>query len=161
MIFLPLITAPQNFLDFPATLKSACGLIWPNIFWGASGVGKSSVLNGLYPHLNYRTNEISNFTLKGKHTTVTSVMEKVDATTFIVDTPGVREIDPYGITRENLSHHFIEFLPYIELCRFNTCTHNHEPDCGVIEAVEHEKISGERYDSYLRILETIEEDMVF
>lgn len=119
------------------------------------------MLNNIYPALNFKTGETSNFTLKGKHTTVTSVMVRVEPDTYIIDTPGIREIDPYGITKENLGHYFIEFKPYIDECRFNTCTHNHEPGCAVVAAVEEEKIPVERYESYLYLLETIEEGIVF
>jgi len=132
-----------------------------NIFWGHSGVGKSSILNTLYPYLNFKVKEISNYTSKGTHTTVTVRMEEVERDTFIIDTPGIREIDPYGITKENLSHYFIEFLPYIHDCKFNTCTHHHEPGCAVIDAVEEEKISLERYQSYLNLLDSIEDDLNF
>jgi ribosome biogenesis GTPase len=132
-----------------------------NLFWGQSGVGKSSIINKMFPDLNLGVGEISNFTDKGKHTTVTSIMIEADNDTFIIDTPGVREIDPFGIRKEDLGHYFIEFSDFALDCRFNTCTHLHEPGCAVIEAVEKEKISPERYDSYLRILETIEQDIVF
>lgn len=132
-----------------------------NLFWGQSGVGKSTILNKLYPELNLKTNIVSTYNDKGKHTTVTSVMLKSFNYTYIIDTPGIREIDPFGIRKEDLSHYFIEFAEYAEQCRFNTCTHEHEPGCEVIKAVEEEKIAGERYDSYLRILNTIEEDINF
>jgi len=132
-----------------------------NIFWGHSGVGKSSILNSVYPELKLKTAEISKATSKGKHTTVTSLLLEVEKNTFIIDTPGVREIDPYGITKENLGHYFVEFLPHINKCRFNTCTHFHEPDCAVTMAIDEGMISYERYESYLNILETIEDDMVF
>ena len=132
-----------------------------NLFWGQSGVGKSSIINKIYPGLDLGVGEISNFTDKGKHTTVTSIMIEAEKDTFIIDTPGVREIDPYGIRKEDLGHYFIEFPDFALDCRFNTCTHLHEPGCAVIEAVEKGQISPERYDSYLRILETIEQDIVF
>lgn len=132
-----------------------------NLFWGHSGVGKSSILNTLYPHLNFKVKEISNYSNKGTHTTVTVRMEKVDENTFVIDTPGIREIDPYGIKKENLSHYFIEFLPYIHDCKFNTCTHHHEPGCAIIKAVEDGKIFPERYESYLNLLNSIEEDLHF
>jgi len=132
-----------------------------NLFWGQSGVGKSSIINKMYPGLDLGVGEISNFTDKGKHTTVTSIMIEAEKDTFIIDTPGVREIDPYGIRKEDLGHYFIEFPDFALDCRFNTCTHLHEPGCAVIEAVEKGQISPERYDSYLRILETIEQDIVF
>ncbi len=132
-----------------------------NLFWGQSGVGKSSILNYLFPGINLNTGEISNATNKGKHTTVTSLMLKVKAETYIIDTPGIREIDPFGIRQKDLGHYFIEFAEFINKCRFNTCTHDHEPGCAVIEAVEQNKISEKRYDSYLRMLESIEEDIFF
>ncbi len=124
-----------------------------NLFWGQSGVGKSSILNAIYPQLNLKTGEISNYTSKGTHTTVTSNLFFVGENTFIIDTPGIR--------KEDLGHYFIEFADYINQCRFNTCTHQHEPGCAVVEAVNKGLITEERYDSYLRILETIEEDINF
>lgn len=132
-----------------------------NLFWGQSGVGKSSLLNLLFPKLNLKTGEISTSTSKGKHTTVTSLLRKVDNETFVIDTPGIREIDPYGIKKEDLGHFFIEFLPILNDCKFNTCTHNHEPGCAIIKAVNENRISPERYKSYLNMLETIEDDMNF
>ncbi len=132
-----------------------------NLFWGHSGVGKSSLLNVMYPELNLRTGSISTFTDKGTHTTVTTEMIKVNPETYIIDTPGIREVEPYGVKQEDLGHYFPEFLPYINECKFNTCTHHHEPGCAVIEAVEEEKIYLDRYESYLKILDTIEEDIIF
>ena len=132
-----------------------------NLFWGHSGVGKSTLLNKMFPDLNLKIGEVSQFSSKGVHTTVTSVMKKVEGNTFIIDTPGIREIDPYGIRKSDLGHYFIEFGNYINRCKFNTCTHHHEPGCAVIEAVENNLITPERYDSYLRILETIEDDLNF
>lgn len=131
------------------------------LFWGHSGVGKSSLLNKMFPGLNLKIGEVSDYTSKGTHTTVTSTMIKVAEETFVIDTPGLREIDPYGIKKIDLGHYFIEFGEYLNDCKFNTCTHHHEPDCAVITAVEKELISVERYESYLRILDTIEEDLNF
>lgn len=132
-----------------------------NLFWGQSGVGKSSLLNKIYPHLKLKVGEISNYTSKGTHTTVTSTMFYVGDNTYIIDTPGVREIDPYGIRKEDLGHYFIEFKKFINECRFSTCTHKHEPGCAVVNAVKNRFISEQRYDSYLRMLETIEDDINF
>jgi len=132
-----------------------------NLVCGQSGVGKSSLLNSLYPVLNLKVGTISNYTSKGTHTTVTSVMKKVDVNTFIIDTPGIREMDPYGIKKEDLSHYFRDLSEYLNECKFNTCTHYHEPGCGVVEALKQGKISKERYQSYLNLLETIEEDLFF
>jgi ribosome biogenesis GTPase / thiamine phosphate phosphatase len=146
--------------DSLADLKRLC-IGKRNLFWGQSGVGKSSLLNQIFPHLNLGTSAVSSSTDKGLHTTVTSVLIKVEDDTFVVDTPGIREIDPFGIRKEDLGHYFIEFGKFASDCRFNTCTHNHEPGCKVTEAVEQNQISHERYESYLRILETIEEDIIF
>jgi ribosome biogenesis GTPase len=132
-----------------------------NLFWGHSGVGKSSLLNKMYPELKLRIGEVSQFSSKGTHTTVTSVLIKVEKNTFIIDTPGIREIDPYGIRKADLGHYFIEFSDYINECKFSTCTHQHEPGCEVISAVNQGLIAEERYDSYLRILDTIEDDINF
>ena len=132
-----------------------------NILWGHSGVGKSSLLNKIFPDLKLEIGDISTFTGKGKHKTVTSKMIKIADNTYVIDTPGVREIDPFGIRKEDLGHHFIEFKPFLKNCRFSTCTHFHEPGCGVIKAAGSGKISKERYESYLRILETIEEDIIY
>ncbi|KAF0153613.1 MAG: ribosome bioproteinis GTPase [Ignavibacteria bacterium] len=132
-----------------------------NLIWGQSGVGKSSLLNWIYPNLKLKTGEVSSFSSKGKHTTVTSILNVIDENTRVIDTPGIREIDPYGIREEDLCHFFKDFEDYINNCRFNTCTHHHEPGCAVIEAVEDELINTERYLSYLNILESIEDDMNF
>jgi ribosome biogenesis GTPase len=132
-----------------------------NLLCGHSGVGKSSLLNKIYPHLNLKTGDVSKFSTKGTHTTVTSIMKKVEENTFIIDTPGLREIDPYGIKKIDLGHYFIEFTEHLKNCKFNTCTHHHEPGCAVVKAVETGSIKLERYESYLRILDTIEEDLDF
>lgn len=131
------------------------------LFWGPSGVGKSSILNKIFPKLNLKIASISTSTMKGKHTTVTSRLFFMEDETYIIDTPGIREIDPYGIKKEYLGHFFPEFRNFINACRFNTCTHNHEPGCAVLRAVKDSLIPEIRYESYLRILNTIEDDINF
>jgi ribosome biogenesis GTPase len=155
-VFLTSTKNSSGFTDLAKYLKGK-----KNLFWGQSGVGKSSLLNLLYPNLKLKVGEISNYTSKGTHTTVTTVMIYVGEETYILDTPGVREIDPFGIRKEDLGHYFKEFENYLNNCRFNTCTHHHEPDCAIIKALENGKVSYERYDSYLRILETVEKDINF
>ncbi|MCK5456797.1 MAG: ribosome small subunit-dependent GTPase A, partial [Melioribacteraceae bacterium] len=81
--------------------------------------------------------------------------------TVVIDTPGIREFAPYGIEKQDLAHYFIEFLPYVNNCKFNTCTHFHEPGCAVVQAVEEEEIDIQRYYSYLNLLETIEDDVIY
>lgn len=153
------LTSIFNQKSFDKLVKALKGK--KNLFWGQSGVGKSSLLNLIYPHLNLKVGEISNYTLKGTHTTVTSEMLYVGDGTYIIDTPGVREIEPFGIKKEFLGYYFKDFEPFINNCRFNTCTHHHEPGCAIIIAVENGKISEERYESYLRILNSVEEDINF
>jgi len=153
------LTSIKNNLGL-AELKNSI-LNAKNLFLGHSGVGKSSLMNKLFPGLNFNIGEVSNYTTKGTHTTVTSVMIKVTESTFVIDTPGLREVEHYGIEKKDLGHYFIEFGGYINNCKFSTCTHHHEPGCKVIEAVEKELIDAERYDSYLRMLDTIEEDINF
>ncbi len=131
------------------------------IFWGQSGVGKSSIINKIYPELNLKIGEVSDYTNKGRHTTVSVNLYFGKDDSNLIDTPGIREIDPFGIKKEDLSHYFIEFNKFRLDCKFNTCTHNHEPGCAVEKAVNQGKISIERYDSYLSLLNTIEDDMLF
>lgn len=130
------------------------------LFWGHSGVGKSSLINYCFPQLDLRVGEISTYNFKGKHTTVIVNMNRIDKKTFIIDSPGIREIDPFGITKEDLCHYFREFEKYLGNCRYYRCTHHHEPGCAIIEALEKEEIAPERYESYLRILDTVEDDML-
>lgn len=132
-----------------------------SLFFGQSGVGKSSLLNELFPRLNFKVGEVSLSTSKGKHTTVTSIMNKVAEGTYIIDTPGIREFDPYGVREEDLGHYFPEIAAAADNCRFNTCTHDHEPGCAVRDAMEGNIISPARYESYLNILRTIEEGLFF
>lgn len=130
-----------------------------NIFWGPSGVGKSSLINAIYPQANLKVGEISDYTTKGKHTTVTSQLIEIDKNTYLIDSPGIREIEPFGVSKIDLSHYFNEFKKFIPKCKFNTCTHDHEPACAVRKAVEKGKISQERYLSYINLLYTIEDDI--
>ena len=144
-------------------IKKLSGLIKgkTSIFWGQSGVGKSSLINKLFPELNLRVGEISDYNNKGRHTTVSVNLYLGKENSNLIDTPGIREIDPFGIKKEDLSHYFLEFNKHRFDCRFNTCTHNHEPGCAIDRAVESGEISPERYDSYLSLLNTIEDDMLF
>ena len=155
-VFLTSIKNKSTFTDLKSILRNKKTLLW-----GQSGVGKSSILNLIFPKLNLKVGEISSYSAKGTHTTVTSSMIYVGDETYIIDTPGVREIDPFGIRKEDLGHYFKEFELFINECKFSTCTHSHEPGCAVISAVKSGKISENRYESYLRILETVEKDINF
>lgn len=129
-----------------------------SVFIGHSGVGKSSIMNKLDSRINQKIGEISEAWNKGKHVTVTAQLFQIDDNTYVIDTPGVREIEPFGISREDITHYFKEIAFFARDCRFNTCTHTHEPDCKVKEALEEGIIPEERYISYLRLVETLEED---
>lgn len=132
-----------------------------NLFCGQSGVGKSSLLNSLYPNLNLKIGDVSASTQKGKHTTVSAILKDVGNSTVVIDTPGIREFAPYGIIKQDLAHYFKEFETFINNCKFNTCTHFHEPGCAVVEAVEEYEIDIQRYQSYLNLLETIDDDVLY
>jgi ribosome biogenesis GTPase len=121
---------------------------------GPSGVGKSSLLNAVYPELNLRTGDLRDFASKGRHTTRAAHLYRLPlgVDTFVADTPGIRELGLYDIAPENLGFYFREMLPYLHDCRFPGCTHDHEPDCAVRAAVETGAIAQERYASYLRLL---------
>jgi ribosome biogenesis GTPase len=119
---------------------------------GFSGVGKSSLLNALYPNLQLRTGDISAYSQKGKHTTTFAELFEPCGGTRIIDTPGIKELGVIDIAEYELSHFFPEIRAHLDQCKFNTCTHTHEPGCAVRQAVEDGRIALERYKSYLSIL---------
>ncbi len=120
---------------------------------GPSGVGKSSLCNALFPGLDLRTAEISESVNKGRHTTVGALLVPIpDALGgFVVDTPGLREVGMWGLPPGNLDRCFPEFRPLLGQCRFDNCSHDHEPRCAVRDAVEAGTVSRERYESYLKL----------
>jgi ribosome biogenesis GTPase len=126
-----------------------------SMFLGASGVGKTSLLNQLSPDLGKKVAEISHATGKGIHTTSSTEIIPLNKDTFIADSPGVREFALWGVARRDLGGCFREFQPFIEQCRFRDCAHDQEVDCGVKRAVEQGEIDRERWESYLRILHTL------
>lgn len=122
------------------------------LFSGHSGVGKSTLINLIVPDLELKTSEISDFSDKGVHTTTFAEMFEIDPETFIIDTPGIKELGIVDIPPAELSHYFPEMRERLNQCRFNNCTHFNEPGCAVIEAVRHNEISLSRYESYLSML---------
>jgi ribosome biogenesis GTPase len=122
---------------------------------GPSGSGKTSIVNVLQPDLELRTGGVSGKTGKGKHTTSHFELHPLDFGGFLGDSPGVREFGISRIAPVELARHFRDFEPHLGHCRFSTCTHSHEPECGIKEAVERGDISAERYDSYIRILDSL------
>jgi ribosome biogenesis GTPase / thiamine phosphate phosphatase len=128
------------------------------LFFGHSGVGKSTLINLLIPQLELQTQEVSNWSGKGMHTTTFAEMFDLPFNGKIIDTPGLREFAITGIERPELSHYFIEMKNFLQQCRFNNCLHLEEPGCAVKKAVEEKKISLERYISYCNILASMPED---
>ena len=128
-----------------------------SVLSGPSGVGKSSLLNGMYPGLNLRVGEISESVNKGRHTTVGGLMHPLPDGGYVVDTPGLREVGMWGMPSEHLDSCFPELRPFIEQCRFGDCTHLAEPNCAVRAAVESGEVSAERYDSYAKLRGELED----
>ncbi|MCF6364748.1 MAG: ribosome small subunit-dependent GTPase A [Bacteroidales bacterium] len=118
---------------------------------GNSGVGKSSLINLLEPGLKLKTSEISDYHEQGKHTTTFAEMHKIGEA-YIIDTPGIKGFGFVGINEENLNLFFPEMLKIKKHCKFNNCTHTHEPECAVKNAVGKKQISSLRYNNYLNIL---------
>lgn len=127
------------------------------VFAGPSGVGKSSLLNAVDSNLELATGKISDKIKRGKHTTRAACLLPLPDGGTVVDTPGFSAAELENIDKAQLAHYFPEFRPYIEKCYYNTCTHSHEPDCAVKEAVEAGAICQARYEAYLNILQTINE----
>jgi ribosome biogenesis GTPase len=118
---------------------------------GPSGVGKSSLLNAIQPELGLRTKEVSDWSGKGKHTTVVPELIPLEMGGYVADTPGLKAFGIWDVEADELDAYFPEMRDLVSHCAFSDCTHVHEPGCAVIAAVERGKISPERYDSYLRI----------
>lgn len=131
------------------------------LFSGNSGVGKSTLLNAILPHANLRTSEISDAHNTGMHTTTFSEMlPLVEGTTdsgWVIDTPGIKGFGTFDMEPEEICSYFKEIFRFSKDCRFNNCTHTHEPGCAVLEAVENHFISLSRYNSYLSMLNDKEE----
>src|SRR5690625_1433042 len=126
-----------------------------SVLIGPSGVGKTALLNAIEPEANFKTGEISRFSNKGKHTTTFAQLVPLQIGGFIVDTPGLREFGLVNIKKSELSLYFPEMIEPRQYCRFNNCTHFHEPGCGIAEAYAVGDISASRYNSYLNILESL------
>lgn len=122
------------------------------LFSGHSGVGKSTLINQL-GNINQKTSLISDFSSKGIHTTTFAEMFSLDENTYIIDTPGIKELGLVDISEEELSDYFVEMRELRLSCKFGSrCLHHHEPSCAVKEAVSTGKIAQSRYSNYLSML---------
>ena len=129
-----------------------------NVVTGPSGTGKSSLLNALEPGLDVETGEVSTSTHKGTHTTTHAELHPLSFGGYLVDTPGIREFGVREVHPKDLAHFFPDLAPYVNECKFPDCTHDHEPGCAVKAARERDAIHPARYESYLRILHSLQEE---
>lgn len=125
---------------------------------GNSGVGKSSIINLVLPGVNLKTGSVSESHHTGMHTTTFSEMFELPEGGCVIDTPGVKGFGTIDFEKTEVAHYFKEIFAISANCRYNDCTHTHEPGCAVLEAVENHYISQSRYQSYLSILEDGEDD---
>jgi len=119
---------------------------------GQSGVGKSSLLNAIDPHLNLRVGEVSEESQKGKHTTTNARLIPLTGGGFVVDTPGIRQFALWDVIPEEVAGFFRDLRPFVNQCRFPDCTHIHEMDCAVKDAVADGRLDARRYESYCNMV---------
>ncbi|RYY18493.1 MAG: ribosome small subunit-dependent GTPase A [Cytophagaceae bacterium] len=140
-------TEGENVAEVAALLPGKTSLLS-----GHSGVGKSTLINALVPDLELKTAEISAFSDKGKHTTTFAEMLEVAPGTYLIDTPGIKELGLVDVPAAELAGYFPEMRALLNQCRYHNCRHVHEPGCAVREAVDAGRLALPRYDSYLSML---------
>ncbi|GHB68980.1 ribosome small subunit-dependent GTPase A [Persicitalea jodogahamensis] len=123
-----------------------------SVLSGHSGVGKSSLLNAIAPGLALRTKEVSTFANKGVHTTTFAEMFELAPDTYLIDSPGIKELGLSDTEAVEISHYFPEMRELLNECRYHNCQHINEPGCAVKEAVEEGQIAMSRFDSYLSMV---------
>lgn len=128
---------------------------------GQSGVGKTATINFLSPHLQLKTQQVSDSNEKGQHTTTFAEMHLINQNTYVIDTPGVKELGIADIELEEVSHYFADLRRYISDCKFNNCKHLDEPNCAVKNALENHQIHPLRFSSYLSIIEEVQTGLKF
>lgn len=143
------------------TLREALAEGGVNLLSGHSGVGKSSLVNGLLPGLALKTAEVSDTHGKGKHTTTFATLHPLPGGGYLADTPGIKGFGLVHLEREHLHHYFPELFERLPDCKFHNCLHRGEPGCAVREAVEAGEISESRYFNYLEMYERFEEVSVY
>lgn len=128
---------------------------------GHSGAGKSTLVNLVDPDLDIKTAAVSDYNRKGRHTTTYAEMHPLAVGGYIIDSPGIKELGLAGFEREEVRYFFPEMKARLQACRFSNCLHLNEPGCAVKEALATGEIHESRYDSYLRMLEEIEEERAY
>jgi ribosome biogenesis GTPase len=122
------------------------------VFSGQSGVGKSSLLNAVEPGLGLAVKSVSEATDKGRHTTTYAQLIKLASGGWVVDTPGLRQMQLWDVQPGEVEGYFPEFRPFVPLCGFPDCTHTHEAGCAVKDGVSRRFVSPRRYHSYVGML---------
>ncbi len=120
-------------------------------FAGNSGVGKSTLINSIFKQELTQEGNISDKNQRGKNTTTSTTLYKYKENSYIADTPGFSTYEINEIQKEDLCHYFVEFVPYLEKCEFQGCSHIKEENCGIKKALESGKISPQRYENYVKI----------
>lgn len=115
---------------------------------GQSGVGKSSLLNAVDPELDLKVQTVSAENQKGRHTTTAARLIPLSFGGFVVDTPGIRQFQLWDVIPAEVAGLYRELRPYVSLCRFPNCTHTHEAECAVKDAVADGRVDARRYESY-------------
>ncbi len=126
-----------------------------SILVGHSGTGKSSLLNAIHPGLRLRTGDVSKATNRGTHTTTAVELFPLPGGGFVVDSPGLKVLGLWSLERDELQEYFPDFVKFLGGCKFSRCSHLHEPECAVRQAVNEGQIFSERWESYRRIYETL------
>ena len=143
-----------------ASAQTGLGIAWlrrllkneQTVFTGQSGVGKSSLLNAIQPGLAIKTGDVSRITQKGRHTTRFAQLRELEFGGWVVDTPGIRQLELWDVHPAEMEAYFIEFRPFVPQCKFPDCLHMVEEGCAVRDAVRNDLISQIRYESYLRLV---------